>query len=140
MKKILSIFTVVLLAAAAMLIAASCSSSSPTTTPGIAQTSPPAGQTPGPDFTPGKTADVSIQNFAFSPVTITITTGTTVTWTNNDGATHTVTSDSGVFDNGNIANGKTYSRYFQSGRNICISLCVTSQYEGDGNCSIERGI
>lgn len=112
MKKILSIFTVVVLIAAALLVAASCSSSSPTTTRVNAQTSPPAGQTPGPDFTPGKTADVVIQNFAFSPVTITIAAGTTVTWTNNDGAAHTVTSDSGTFDSGNIANGKTYSRTF----------------------------
>jgi plastocyanin len=113
MKKILSIFTVVLLIAAGIGIVGSCSSySSPTTTHGIAQTSPPPGTTSGPDFTPGKTADVTIQNFAFSPATITVTVGTTVTWTNNDGATHTVTSDTGVFDSGNMANGKTYSRTF----------------------------
>jgi plastocyanin len=113
MKKIISIFTVVLLIAAGIGVVSSCSSySNPTTKPGIAQTSPPPGTTPGPDFTPGKTADVVIQNFAFSPATITVTVGTTVTWTNNDGATHTVTSDTGAFDSGNIANGKTYSRTF----------------------------
>lgn len=35
---------------------------------------------------------VNIANFAFSPATLTIKAGQTVTWTNNDSATHTVTS------------------------------------------------
>jgi plastocyanin len=127
MKKILSIFTVILLIAAAMLIAASCSSySNPTTTPGIAQTSPPPGTTSGPDFTPGKTADVSIQNFAFSPATITITAGTTVTWTNNDSTAHTITSDTGAFDSGNIANGKTYTHTFSQAGTFAYHCAIHS--------------
>lgn len=36
--------------------------------------------------------DIKIQNFAFSPATITVKVGTTVRWTNMDSATHTVTS------------------------------------------------
>lgn len=38
---------------------------------------------------------VSIKDFAFAPASITVKKGTTVTWTNNDTAAHTVTVDSG---------------------------------------------
>lgn len=51
----------------------------------------------------GASASVSIQNFAFSPGTIQVTAGTTVTWTNNDQTTHTVTADDGSFDSGDVA-------------------------------------
>ena len=39
------------------------------------------------------TPTVTIQNFAFSPATITIPRGTTVTWENKDSASHTIVSD-----------------------------------------------
>jgi plastocyanin len=38
-------------------------------------------------------ASVAIQNFSFSPSTVSVAPGGTVTWTNNDGASHTITSD-----------------------------------------------
>src|ERR1035437_7853093 len=38
---------------------------------------------------------VDIRNFAFSPSTLEVKVGTKVTWTNNDTAPHTVTSDAG---------------------------------------------
>lgn len=56
--------------------------------------------------------EVIIQGMAFSPVTLTITAGTTVTWTNKDAMTHTVTSDTGLFDSGNIAANGTSSYTF----------------------------
>jgi len=68
--------------------------------------------------TPKATNTVTIQNFAFSPASITIKKGTTVTWTNKDSATHTVTeSDSSTGpDSGDLANGKSYSfTYNQTG-------------------------
>lgn len=37
-------------------------------------------------------AEVKIDNFSFSPATLTIPTGTTVTWTNRDDIPHTVVS------------------------------------------------
>ena len=54
---------------------------------------------------PGGSAivDVTIQNFAFNPPSITVKVGTTVRWTNQDSATHSVTSDTGVWDSGNVA-------------------------------------
>jgi len=56
--------------------------------------------------------EVFIQGMAFSPVTLTVTTGTTVKWTNKDGMTHTVTSDNALFDSGNIATNGVYSYPF----------------------------
>jgi len=57
---------------------------------------------------------VFIQGMAFSPATLTITVGTTVKWTNKDAVSHTVTSDTGAFDSGNIANGSTFSFMFMT--------------------------
>jgi plastocyanin len=57
---------------------------------------------------------VSIQNFAFSVGTLTVTSGTTVTWTNNDATTHTVTADDGSFNSGNIAPGSKFSHTFSA--------------------------
>ena len=73
---------------------------------------------------------VTIDNFAFSPANITVKKGTTVTWTNKDSATHTVTSTSGPasFDSGNLPNGKTYSFTFNT--------AGTYQY----HCTIHSGM
>ena len=60
------------------------------------------------------TASISISGFAFNPSTLTISAGTIVTWTNNDGVSHTATSTSGSasFDSGTLSNGGTYSVTF----------------------------
>jgi plastocyanin len=42
-------------------------------------------------------ADVKIDNFSFTPASITVAAGTTVTWTNRDDIPHTVVSDDKVF-------------------------------------------
>jgi len=56
---------------------------------------------------------VRIVNFAFDPVTITITKGTRVRWTNAGSVNHTSTSNKGVWDSGSIAPGDTFSRPFK---------------------------
>ena len=66
---------------------------------------------------PVTTNTVDIQGFAFSPDTITITKGTTVTWTNKDSAAHTVKGigaalTSGTFSSGTLNQGQTYSQTF----------------------------
>ena len=59
------------------------------------------------------TMHVTIQNFAFSPQTITVAPGTTVIWTNKDSVSHTVTSDTGAWpDSGNLATNQTFSHTF----------------------------
>jgi len=40
---------------------------------------------------------VKIDNFSFTPATVTVAPGTTVTWTNSDDVPHTVVSDDQVF-------------------------------------------
>lgn len=57
-------------------------------------------------------SSVSIKYMAFSTATLTITSGTTVTWTNNDGVAHTVTADDASFDSGNIAPGAKFTHKF----------------------------
>jgi plastocyanin len=41
--------------------------------------------------------EVKIDNFSFGPATLTVSAGTTVTWTNRDDIPHTVVSDDKVF-------------------------------------------
>lgn len=45
----------------------------------------------------GNVVEVKVDNFSFSPQTITIKPGTTVVWTNRDDIPHTVVSDDKVF-------------------------------------------
>jgi plastocyanin len=55
---------------------------------------------------------VTISNYMFMPMSLTVKPGTTVTWTNDDSVDHTVTSTSKVFTSGNIAHGKSFSYTF----------------------------
>ena len=55
---------------------------------------------------------VEIANFAFAPGSRSVKVGDSVKWTNQDGATHTVTADDGAFDSGNLADGKSFSFTF----------------------------
>ncbi|HEX7476015.1 MAG TPA: cupredoxin family copper-binding protein [Dehalococcoidales bacterium] len=88
-----------------LLVGCSSNSSQPATS------SVPTTQTSS-TLAPANQAAVTISGFAFSPPTLTVSKGTTVTWTNNDSTTHTVTSDSSVWDSGNVIVGKTYSFTF----------------------------
>ena len=58
------------------------------------------------------TYTVSIVNMAFTPDTLTVPMGTTVTWNNNDNIAHTVTADDNSFDSGNIAGGGKFTKMF----------------------------
>jgi len=61
---------------------------------------------------------VICKNNKFVPDTLTVKVGTTVTWVNQDGYIHTVTSGtspsdrSGFFDSGNLNGGETFSFTF----------------------------
>jgi amicyanin len=55
---------------------------------------------------------IEIVDFAFSPPSLTISVGDTVTWTNADPVVHTATSTSGAFDSGDLAQGESYSLTF----------------------------
>jgi plastocyanin len=84
-------------------MAAGCSSSQAPPAPAAPTTSAAGGNT------------VIIKNFAFDPSSLTVKSGTEVTWTNQDGATHTIVSDTGspvAFSSGSLASGASYSFTF----------------------------
>jgi plastocyanin len=58
------------------------------------------------------THQVAIVDFAFSPATLTITAGDTVTWTNSDTVAHTATGSG--FDSGLLDQGDSYSFTFSA--------------------------
>ena len=55
---------------------------------------------------------VLIEQFKFVPAALTITVGTTVTWTNKDGTIHMVTSDTKAFASDGLDQGATFSHTF----------------------------
>lgn len=58
--------------------------------------------------------DVDIVDLAFSPASVTIDVGDTVTWTNTGDLPHTATADDGTFDSGILNNGGTFAFTFAS--------------------------
>lgn len=106
-------FTFILLVA---LVLTACSSGNGTTSTTIS--SPVSG------------SYVSLVNLAFSPATLTVKVGTTITWTNNDSMTHTVTSDNGVFDSGNLTPGQTFSYTFNNTGTFTYHCVIHSYMKG----------
>ncbi len=62
----------------------------------------------------GGGSTVSMQYNRFNPSALTISRGTTVTWTNRDNVTHTVTSSTGAFNSGDVTSGKSFSYTFSA--------------------------
>jgi plastocyanin len=73
---------------------------------------------------------VSIKNYAFSAATVTVASGTTVTWTNNDAVTHTVTADDGSFDSGNVVPGATFSHKFSTAGTVNYHCSIHTTMKG----------
>jgi LPXTG-motif cell wall-anchored protein len=57
---------------------------------------------------------VTIADFAFSPKSVTIDVGDTVTWRNNDDVAHSATAEDGSFDTGTFAKGESRSETFDT--------------------------
>ncbi|MGH3146024.1 MAG: plastocyanin/azurin family copper-binding protein [Rubrobacter sp.] len=55
---------------------------------------------------------VYIEDFYFSPASVSVQPGTTVTWVNAGKVPHTVTADSGQFDSGVLMPGDSYTVKF----------------------------
>lgn len=99
MKKYLGLTIIAILAALLMLGGTGCSTSKTTTQS---------------NTTTATNNTVNIVNFTFTPETLTVKVGTTVTWTNNDSTTHRPVSDTGVFDSGDLPPGAAFSFTFNN--------------------------
>ncbi|CAN5527011.1 hypothetical protein BH09CHL1_BH09CHL1_30390 [soil metagenome] len=62
----------------------------------------------------GEAVTATIEGFAFLPGELEVAAGTTVTWTNNDSAPHTVTATDGSFQSGTLEQGDTFSFTFET--------------------------
>jgi plastocyanin len=57
-------------------------------------------------------AVIKLVNFEFTPAQLTVKVGTTVVWTSEDNAPHTVTANDGSFDSGNLQKGDSFKFTF----------------------------
>lgn len=74
---------------------------------------------------------ITIQNFAFSPATINVKVGDTVTWTNRDSAPHQIASDSGSeLSSSTLSNGATYSHTFTSAGTYAYHCAIHTSMKG----------
>ncbi len=73
---------------------------------------------------------VTIAGFAFSPATVTIQVGDTVTWTNNDSTAHTATSGDNSIATGNIATGESASVTFIAAGSYAYVCSIHPQMAG----------
>ena len=55
---------------------------------------------------------ITVKNFMFSPIPLTVHVGTTVTWTNLDDEPHTAVSDTGAFRSGAMDTNESFSFKF----------------------------
>ena len=57
-------------------------------------------------------AAISVQEFKFAPAVLNVRVGTTVTWTNHDEETHTVTAAGGTFASAGLESGESFAQTF----------------------------
>lgn len=75
-------------------------------------------------------ATVVAKGFAFSPSSISIKVGESVTWTNEDSAMHAVTGDGGI-DSGNLATGESYTKTFDAAGTYAYKCSIHPSMTGE---------
>ena len=84
---------------------------------------------------------IAISSAGFSPASLTVATGSTVTWTNNDNMVHAVTTADGSINSGDIAAGSSYSKtfttagtfnYFDAQNNNMKGVLIVTTMSGGG--------
>ena len=79
---------------------------------------------------PADATTVVIANLAFDPSAITVPTGTTVAWTNEDAVPHTVTSTDGAFDSGIFDPGGSFAFTFNEPGSFAYVCQLHPQMQG----------
>ena len=74
--------------------------------------SSPSSYSSTPPAPPSSPNTVAMASMSFSPSTMTVARNTTITWKNDDGVTHTATSDGGQWNTGDIVGGASKSITF----------------------------
>lgn len=119
----------VVIAIAAAFAVATCGGSTPLATASPAATAAPVVATASPAASGAPAAagsTVSIKSFSFTPASITIAVGDSITWTNNDSAGHTVTADDGSFDSGRLSNGASFTQAFATAGTFTYHCAIHS--------------
>jgi plastocyanin len=80
------------------------------------------------DKAKAKVAHVTISNFMFSPMKLTVTPGETIEVTNKDSATHTLSATNGKFNTGNVTQNHTKSIKAPTKRGTYHYICNIHQY------------
>ena len=75
-------------------------------------------------------ATATIADFSFSPATVTVPAGTTVTWRNTGSVRHTVTADDGSFDSGSLSGRDSFSRAFTTAGTYAYHCAIHPQMVG----------
>jgi len=102
----------VVAALAASVVLAGCSASRPTA--GTSTSMPMASMSVTGPAAPVSGNQVNIDGFAFAPATLTVSAGTTVTWTNHDEEPHTVAASDGSFHSPGMGTGATFTHTFST--------------------------
>ena len=71
---------------------------------------------------------ITISNFMFSPMSASVAPGSTVSVTNKDSVTHTLTASGGQFDTGDIGGGQTKTFKAPSKPGTYSYICNIHQY------------
>jgi len=74
--------------------------------------------------------DVSIKARAYTPDTLRIKKGQSVTWKNNDNIDHTVDAEDGSFSSGTIKSGKTFTHTFKKAGKYAYSCHLHPRMKG----------
>jgi plastocyanin len=96
-------------------------------------TSPDTRPTPSPttnQVTEPATLEVSTAGRAFTPATLEIAVGDTVTWINNDDTEHTATAFDGTFDSGELTEGASFSFTFDTPGQFDYRCLFHSEMQG----------
>ena len=110
------------------------SSVAPSSAPSAAASAPaasaPATGAPATGAPAAGAPAVTIKGFAFNPAAIVVPAGTTITWTNEDSARHTVTLDNGAVTSDALSTGATYSQTFTSAGTFAYHCSIHPSMKG----------